>query len=430
MSTGGARLGGRYARVGESIVLSEVDIIPGGSAADVPGSAEMEQKGFIMAEKSRIPQNKHGTQGVAVLNGENGADGVVGAWQHAGEGAAHGALADPFAQIQGDGRPTMLLIGEGMATAAIACWAARAGLRCVGQVAPEAASERLARTVSLDLILFDARGLDMAQRFDRASAHALAGRHSLPDTRLAVLTDFTGLDCAVAMLDAPETEFLCEPPQSDIVTLLVMAALRHTPAQALPLHDTARETDAARLERLSDEVRRLAVTIERMTQGEPSLPVAGGVVLDRRSGYRGAPALSPAEQFQPREHTRLGGGEDKDMPSPVEIRQYIRARRMRDQYLPADLFADPAWDMMLDLLAARIAGQNVSVSSLCIAAAVPPTTALRWIRQLTDRAVFARVDDPADGRRVFIELTDDAAEAVLSWVKTVRRNGGLLTERR
>src|SRR5690606_19580722 len=102
------------------------------------------------------------------------------------------------------------------------------------------------------------------------------------------------------------------------------------------------------------------------------------------------------------------------------------ARRMRDQYLPADLFADPAWDMMLDLLAARLAGQHVSVSSLCIAAAVPPTTALRWIRQLTDRAIFARIDDPTDGRRVFIELTDTAAEAMLAWVQAVRHNGGLL----
>jgi len=57
---------------------------------------------------------------------------------------------------------------------------------------------------------------------------------------------------------------------------------------------------------------------------------------------------------------------------------------------------------------------------------VPPTTALRWIRQLTERAVFARIDDPADGRRVFIELTDEAAGAVAAWAQAVRRNGGVL----
>ena len=42
------------------------------------------------------------------------------------------------------------------------------------------------------------------------------------------------------------------------------------------------------------------------------------------------------------------------------------------------LFADPAWDIMLDLFAARIEGKDITVSSAGIAACVPPTTALRW----------------------------------------------------
>jgi len=36
--------------------------------------------------------------------------------------------------------------------------------------------------------------------------------------------------------------------------------------------------------------------------------------------------------------------------------------------------ADPAWDMLLDLTAARAESRAVSVSSLCIAAGVPTTT--------------------------------------------------------
>src|SRR3546814_12784439 len=67
----------------------------------------------------------------------------------------------------------------------------------------------------------------------------------------------------------------------------------------------------------------------------------------------------------------------------AQVRDLLRARRLRDDFLPADLFADPAWDMLLDLLAARLEHGRVSVSSLCIASAVPPTTALRWIRRLT-----------------------------------------------
>ena len=99
----------------------------------------------------------------------------------------------------------------------------------------------------------------------------------------------------------------------------------------------------------------------------------------------------------------------------------VRARRMRDRFLKGGLFADPAWDMMLDLLAARLEKHQVAVSSLCIAAAVPPTTALRWIKTLTDRGIFVRCADPADGRRVYIELSDEAACALTAWIRAAQR---------
>src|SRR3546814_9724336 len=92
----------------------------------------------------------------------------------------------------------------------------------------------------------------------------------------------------------------------------------------------------------------------------------------------------------------------------------LRQRRMREQYFPADLFADPAWDMLLDLYAARLERQPVSVSSLCIAAAVPATTALRWIKTMTDAGLFLREADPNDGRRIFIALAEGAFDAMRS----------------
>jgi Winged helix DNA-binding domain len=95
------------------------------------------------------------------------------------------------------------------------------------------------------------------------------------------------------------------------------------------------------------------------------------------------------------------------------IRGVIRARQRRSAAFGIDLFADPVWDMMLDLLAARLEGRPVSTSSLCIAAGVPGTTALRWIRQATERGLFVRVADPRDGRGVLVELSDDTAERLL-----------------
>ena len=79
----------------------------------------------------------------------------------------------------------------------------------------------------------------------------------------------------------------------------------------------------------------------------------------------------------------------------------------RTNFFPDGLFADPAWDMLLDLMHARLNGKQISVSSLCIAARVPATTALRRIGDLVSSGLAVRVKDATDGRRVFIELTPD-----------------------
>jgi DNA-binding MarR family transcriptional regulator len=81
--------------------------------------------------------------------------------------------------------------------------------------------------------------------------------------------------------------------------------------------------------------------------------------------------------------------------------------------------------MLLDLAASRIEQRPVAVSSLCIAAAVPATTALRWIKQLTDADLFRRVSDPLDGRRIFIELTDRAAQAMRAYLTAAARLGAV-----
>jgi DNA-binding MarR family transcriptional regulator len=99
----------------------------------------------------------------------------------------------------------------------------------------------------------------------------------------------------------------------------------------------------------------------------------------------------------------------------------IRARRLRDRFFHSEIFADPAWDMLLDLFAARLEKRRVAVSSLCIAAAVPPTTALRWIKSLSDQGLFVRIADAEDGRRVFIELSDGAAAAMEAYLRAVQR---------
>jgi DNA-binding transcriptional ArsR family regulator len=142
---------------------------------------------------------------------------------------------------------------------------------------------------------------------------------------------------------------------------------------------------------LSSEVKRIALALDGLARGEAARPA--------------------------------------DLPAPDaafdagRVRAIIRARRARAQFFPGDLFADPAWDILLDLTAARIEGKPVSVSSLCIAAAVPATTALRWIRTLTDAGLLEREADPHDGRRVYVALSDGAAQAMQAYLAQAARAG-------
>lgn len=105
------------------------------------------------------------------------------------------------------------------------------------------------------------------------------------------------------------------------------------------------------------------------------------------------------------------------MPNPALIRRIIRHRQLRGKLLPEHLFADPAWDMLLDLAAAKAEHKRVSVTSLCLASGVPMTTALRWITILSDEGLIERKEDPADRRRVFVELTDRASTAMMIYFR-------------
>jgi hypothetical protein len=90
------------------------------------------------------------------------------------------------------------------------------------------------------------------------------------------------------------------------------------------------------------------------------------------------------------------------------VRAILRARRAREELIGGDLFADPAWDMLLDLYAAHLEQRKVSTTELCIASAVPSTTALRWIEKLAQMKLVTREDDHLDGRRIWVALTPAA----------------------
>jgi len=103
-------------------------------------------------------------------------------------------------------------------------------------------------------------------------------------------------------------------------------------------------------------------------------------------------------------------------------RRISQLRRKRDALFDTVIFADPEWDILLDLYAQDGFGRPVSMSSLCIAAAVPTTTAVRCINAMIDQGVLAKSRDVHDARRVLVGLTEDTRAKMRSWLLQVARS--------
>lgn len=210
-----------------------------------------------------------------------------------------------------------------------------------------------------------------------------------------IWTDLGRLDEAYAALSQSQCHFLVDANDADAMPILAGVYGRSAMSQ---LHDRDRQVEFGSLHRMSDELAEFARTLARIAEADTKPSLSGKPV-----SFRPAPAGS-FNRFPLKKVDAPARAVDAST-----IREMIKLRRLRNSFLGNDLFADPAWDILLDLMAAQMEKQNVSVSSLCIAAAVPPTTALRWIAAMTQSGMLVRRDDPDDARRVFIMLSEDMA---------------------
>jgi hypothetical protein len=94
--------------------------------------------------------------------------------------------------------------------------------------------------------------------------------------------------------------------------------------------------------------------------------------------------------------------------------ELYRLRMKREKYLPGELFGEPGWDLLLDLFIARLHRRNVSISSACLGANTPPTTALRWISLFVERGYVQRTDCVHDRRMSWLKLSDELTTAMIN----------------
>jgi len=159
--------------------------------------------------------------------------------------------------------------------------------------------------------------------------------------------------------------------------------------------------------------------------GRPALDLAG---LQALAGLPGVdPAMTIARQVADMAQglaalaDRLVGQSPPAVDSGISeadcvalLETQFRVRRLRGRHLPGLALGEPAWDMLLDLSVASYWRRETSVTSLCIAADVPSTTALRWISSMTKAGLIERRPCQRDGRRSFLAIAPETYQAMLA----------------
>jgi len=322
------------------------------------------------------------------------------------------AAAAPLAANDAAGLPLALSLfaDRPHVAAQMADDAAAAGFRLAGS-APLAVLCDGDRAQALgDIVLVDCPvvgGAELAAlvRLDARAAHTGA--------QLVVSTSLDALDDVFACLDQSGAQILVDPTRAERVVALGRALADHS---GRALRELA-ETDRMALLRLSEQVARIAERLDGLGGVLPQGRLDDDALDDGvfrfespQPAFRHGAADAATDTGSDRLVTRDAA--NPALPDARLVRGVIRQRQQRARFFDAALFADPAWDMLLDLAAARGEGNRVSVTSLCIASGVPCTTALRWIGQMTQSGLLRRIEDKADRRRAFIDLTDKAADAM------------------
>ena len=278
-----------------------------------------------------------------------------------------------------DSRPALLFGSDPRRRARAEAALSAFDVRLVDSLGIDDADSRLDGQVSLGLAWLELAEEDANPALDRL----LDRLNALAETRgtaVVASAPIQLVDAVAARLTGRTTEILVDPDPAQRAAALATALSGALGDKGVS--DVGKD-NAVRLRQLSDEMGRIAATLARLSTGP------------------GSPAVKPSEARVPAPEVEA-----------ETVRAVIRARRQRSRFFSEELFADPAWDMLLDLLQAEISQLRVPVSSLCIAAAVPATTALRWIKTMTEQGLFVRRADPHDGRRVFVELAPAASDAL------------------
>lgn len=191
---------------------------------------------------------------------------------------------------------------------------------------------------------------------------------------LIMATGYASLDLAIAAMRVSVSDFLQKPVSPE--------QLRDAIQRIYGLRQSrkSREDLVNRLSLLSGDLQKLAGLINSQPEN-------------------GAPSSIKPEEI-----------------SPEMVRKHIKFEARRRELGGGELFGDSAWYMLLDLLLAKMEGNLLSVSSVCIGSGAPMSTAMRLVRRLVDAGIVIKIPDENDRRRDFLVLEDEMQMLMLEYL--------------
>lgn len=199
-----------------------------------------------------------------------------------------------------------------------------------------------------------------------------------PWLQLLLVTGQASVETAVAAMRLEASDYLFKPIEPKSLRESVQHALTRAESVRQVRGTTGSSPGARELQQIADTARALAADMRR--------------TIETDNGRRLDPATGPGRAVDPNLHT---------------LRLLQKLQEARSSIFGEAVMPEPAWEMLAELMRARLAGQRLSVTSLALSSKSPMTTALRRIEDLIQGGLAARVPDPADRRRTHVELTPE-----------------------
>ena len=216
-----------------------------------------------------------------------------------------------------------------------------------------------------------------------------------PWLQLLLVTGQASLETAIAAMRLEASDYLFKPIEPKSLREAVQHALSRAESIRQVRSATKDSAGSRELMQIADTARALAEDVRR--------------TIEQDSSRRAAPGGVPRQSSRPEE------------TSLRTLNLLQKLQEARTGIFGEAVMPEPAWEMLAELMRARMAGQHLSVTSLALSSKSPMTSALRRIEDLIQGGLVARMPDPADRRRTYVELTPEGMARMQIFLESFAR---------